>query len=100
MPASSNRALRYFSTHCCKKKQAASGTMSFRRQRICKATLKSFSAFLTHSRVMGFIHHLALFHDFADEKVTLMESFRHFRRCSYQQIKSKITRNGMSDPHR
>ena len=36
-------------------KQAASGTMSLRRRRIWLATLKSSSAFLTHSRDAGFI---------------------------------------------
>ena len=49
IPASTMRAFRYFSKHCWQKKQAASGTRSLRRRRICEATLKSFSAFLTHS---------------------------------------------------
>jgi hypothetical protein len=41
--------------------------MSLRRRRICEATLKSFSAFLAHSRVIGFIHDSALLHDLAQK---------------------------------
>src|SRR5580698_2863665 len=100
MPESIKRALKYFSTHCWQKKQAASVTISLRRRRICEATLKSFSAFLTHSRVVGFIHHLALSHDFAHKKIALSQALGNFHRRAHQQIERKITRYGMPDSHR
>src|SRR5471032_1913520 len=90
MPDSTSFAFRYFSTHCWQKKHAASGTMSLRRRKICAATLKSFSAFATHSRVSSFIHDLAFFHDFTDETIAPAQPFGYVRRRPHQQVHWKI----------
>src|SRR5436190_19039321 len=95
-----SRALRYFSTACWQKKQAASATISFRRRKICEATLKSFSAFLTHSRVIGFIHNFSSSGDVFEEIIPPSYSLRDFGWGSYQKVEGKIPVNGVANPYR
>src|SRR2546422_7306363 len=100
MLASVKRALRYFSTHCWQKKQAASGTICFRRRRICEATVKSFSAFLTHSRVSGFIHDFPPLHDLAKKAVAPAETLLHVGGGSHEQVERQGPGHGLPNPHR
>lgn len=55
-----------------------------RRRRIWLATLKSSFAFLTHSRVVGFIQDLASFHDFPKETIPPAQPLGDFRRRPHE----------------
>src|SRR5437016_4003964 len=71
--------------------------MFLRGRRSCEAALKSFSAFLTHSRVTGFIKHLAFLPKFPHERVTPTYALRHLGRRPDQEVECKISRDGLPD---
>src|SRR6266498_886618 len=89
MEASLSRALRYFSTHCWAWKQRGAQRGFLRGRASVSATAKSSSAFVTHSRVLAFIHDPALRHNQFDEHVSLSLALGDKLRLAHHQIHRK-----------
>ena len=58
--------------------------------------MKSSSAFATHSRVRGFIHHAARFHYFAQEGIALRDAPREVLRIANDDIHREVRRNPLA----
>ena len=88
-PASSIRALRYFSAHCWAWKQTPLQRGRLRRRDRSTAARKSSSALATHSRVLGFIHDLASGHHLGDEGVAPAQTTFDLFRRAHQEVHRK-----------